>query len=65
MNTNEMTQVERETVLMVNAYGVNVAVKQAQTMIKTYAFNNNECVYWMEVYNKLVVMRNQTMHNTR
>ena len=62
MNTNEITQTEREVKLLVNAYGVEVAVTQAQTMIKTYARNNNECVYWMEVYNKLVVMRNRTIH---
>jgi hypothetical protein len=62
MNTSEMTRTERDAVLMVNAYGVEVAVKVANTEVKTYAMNNNECVYWLEVLSHLVALRNKSFH---
>jgi len=62
MNTNEMTQTEHEAILMANAYGVDIAIRQVRNEVRRYAFNNEECIYWMEVCNHLVIMRNRTMH---
>ena len=55
MNTNQnLTLTEREAVLMVNAYGVDVAIKVAKNQAKIYQMNPVEWDYWTRIINHLV-----------
>ena len=57
MNTNQMTPIERDAILMINAYGLDVAVKVARNQTKMYATNPVEFEYRTRVYNTLVGMQ--------
>jgi hypothetical protein len=54
LNLDELTKTERDAILMVNAYGVDVAVKVAKNQEKFYQHNPDESVYWKQVIGHLL-----------
>lgn len=56
MKTNlyELSKTERDAILMVNSYGVDVAVKVAKNQEKFYQSNPDERDYWARVISQLI-----------
>jgi len=56
MKTNlyELSKTERDAILMVNSYGVDVAVKVAKNQEKFYQSNPDERDYWERVISQLI-----------
>jgi len=56
MKTNlyELSKTERDAILMVNSYGVDVAVKVAKNQEKFYQSNPDERDYWTRVVSQLI-----------
>jgi hypothetical protein len=64
MNTNpnlNLSNTEREAILLVNAYGLETAVKVSKNQMKFYQNNPNEWESQNRIYNTLVGMQTKKM----
>jgi hypothetical protein len=61
MDTNQTTTTERDALLMVNAYGLDVAVKVAKNQTKFYQSNLAEYERLNRVFNTLVGMQTKKL----
>jgi len=62
MNTNQNPPpAERDAILMINAYGLDVAVKVARNQMKFYQSNPDEWETRNRIYNTLVGMQTKKL----
>jgi hypothetical protein len=61
LNFDELPKTERDAILMVNSYGVDVAVKVAKNQEKFYQFNPVELDYWKRVVSHLLGIQNRKL----
>jgi hypothetical protein len=59
MNNYAVSLTEREAVLMVNTYGVEVALKVAKNQEKFYQMNPIESDYWKRIIGHLLGIQNR------
>jgi hypothetical protein len=61
MTTNQMTTPEREALLMVNSYGVEVAIKVNRNQMKFYQMNAVETERLIRIENELIGIQNKNI----
>jgi hypothetical protein len=61
ITNSNITETERQALLMVSTFGVEVAIKQAKTQIRVYQFNAIEREYWIKVESTLHGIQNHAL----